>query len=107
MKCKRYTRSRISRLIFNAFLDIKAEEQFEMPKYIRVLGVRHAKEILLNLIYKNSKLPIVFYVYKINNLNLSIQNALLHEAKNTDAYSLFLPHIGRSGTEYTSKFINV
>ena len=107
VKCKRYTRSRISRLIFNAFLDIKAEEQFEMPKYIRVLGVRHAKEILLNLIYKNSKLPIIFNVNKINNLNLSIQNALLHEAKNTDAYSLFLPHIGRSGTEYTSKFINV
>ena len=46
-------------------------------------------------------------VTALNNLNLSIQNALLHEAKNTDAYSLFLPHIGKSGTEYTSKFINV
>lgn len=107
VKCKRYTRSRISRLIFNAFLDIKAKEQLKMPEYIRVLGVQHAKEVLINLLYKNSKLPIVFNINKINNLNLSIQNALLHEARNTDAYSLFLPQIGKSGAEYTYKFINV
>ena len=107
VKCKRYTRSRILRIILSAFLDIKAKEQLKMPEYIRVLGVQHTKEVLISLLYKNSKLPIVFNVNKVNNLNLSVQNALLHEARNTDAYSLFLPQIGKSGAEYTYKFINV
>ncbi len=107
IKCKRYTRSRILRIILSAFLDIKAKEQLKMPEYIRVLGVQHTKEVLINLLYKNSKLPIVFNINKTNKLNLSVQNALLHEARNTDAYSLLLPQIGKSGAEYTCKFINI
>lgn len=55
VKSKRYTRSRINRIILNAFLGIDKELSYKVPNYIRVLAGTQSGCAILN----NSKLDVV------------------------------------------------
>ena len=58
-KSKRYTRSRIARIITYALLCFKKDRLFECPVYIRVLGMNSRGREILKCAGKKASLPIV------------------------------------------------
>ena len=58
IKTKRYTLSRIRRIILKAYLGITKEYSFDVP-YIRILGFNSKGKELLPILKKNAKLPII------------------------------------------------
>ena len=76
VKTKRYTESRIRRILLNTMLGISKEIQHETPKYIRVLDFNETGRKILNLAKKSSNLPIIkntSQVKKINSENIKKQ----------------------------------
>lgn len=59
VKTKRYTKSRIDRIITNILLGIKKDDDFSECKYIRVLALNEKGAKMLNEIKEKSTLPIV------------------------------------------------
>ncbi len=81
IKTKRYTLSRIRRIVFQLVLSISKKQNLENPKYIRILGANKKGVELIRLAKKNSSLPIFnsfapiqkhFPKQSINTLNTSI-----------------------------------
>lgn len=66
LKSKRYTHTRISRILINALLDIKKKdlEDAKYPRYIRILGFDDKGKELLKQISKKATLPLVTSVSK-------------------------------------------
>lgn len=76
VKTKRYTESRIRRILLNTMLGISKEIQHETLKYIRVLDFNETGRKILNLAKKSSDLPIIkntSQVKKINSENIKKQ----------------------------------
>lgn len=88
-KTKRYTMSRIKRIIMSAVLDIKNEIQIKDVPYIRVLGAdEKGLEILKKC--KNSRLPIISKYAEIKNLSTFGIEIFEKECFCTSIYGLFL-----------------
>ena len=67
IKSKRYTRTRIQRILLHALLNITKDEVSNYkynPQYIRVLGFTKTGEKLLSQIYNKANIPIVTSVSK-------------------------------------------
>lgn len=64
-KTKRYTYTKISRIISHILLDIKKVD-IKKPEYIRVLGFRKEKEYLLKELTKKASLPVIINITKEN-----------------------------------------
>lgn len=106
VKTKRYTRSRIRRLIISALLDIDKSYTESLPQYIRVLGFNENGAKLLGKIKKSSQLPIVTKLTNsISSLTPSAQRMLMLEIKSTDIYNTFTEKIKPCGTEYTDGLV--
>lgn len=94
-KTKRYTQTRIQRIIVNSYLGIKQKNY--KPEYLRVLSGNKTGAELLKLIKKNSSLPVI--------TNLSKQKieseALEIDCKAGDFYALLQTKNRRSGMDYT------
>lgn len=69
---KRYTRSRINRLLLNVLLDIK-KYPINNPSYIRVLGMNTKGQAYLNTIKKNISIPLIVKVKEGINKDLNIE----------------------------------
>ena len=89
-KSKRYTHTRISRVLCLIFLGIDKELQcllYERPKYIRILGLNQTGAKILKEIKKNSDIEIITKVpKKITDelLKLDIKATNLYSLLNTD-----------------------
>lgn len=59
VKTKRYTLSRVRRILLCAGLGIKKEEAFSLPPYAKILVYNENGQKILNKIKKNSEIPIV------------------------------------------------
>ena len=106
VKTKRYTHSRIRRLIISALLDIDKSYTESLPQYIRVLGFNENGVQLLSKIKKSSRLPIVTKLTNsISSLTSSAQRMLMLEIKSTDIYNTFTEKIKPCGTEYTDGLV--
>lgn len=100
-KTKRYTHSRIRRIVLCAFLGIKRSDTASGAPYIRVIGFNEkGKEILRN-VRKTAKLPIVMRSSDISNLGEEAKRCFALECRATDIYNLTLPVIRPCGTEMT------
>lgn len=104
IKVKRYTLSRIRRLVLSAFLGIDNEFFLKKPPYVRVLGFSKTGEKHLKNVAKDSK-RIVLCVSEIEKLGSDAQKVFEYECKVTDLYALSLPKALPCGLEYTSKII--
>lgn len=104
IKVKRYTLSRIRRLVLSAFLGIDNEFFLKKPPYVRVLGFSKTGEKHLKNVAKDSK-RIVLCVSEIEKLGSDAQKVFEYECKATDLYALSLPKALPCGLEYTSKII--
>ncbi len=104
IKVKRYTLSRIRRLVLSAFLGFDKDFFLKKPPYVRVLGFSKTGEVHLKSIAKNNE-KIVTTVSQIEKLPKDAQKVLEIECKATDLYALSLPKALPCGLEYTSKVI--
>lgn len=92
IKSKRYTRTRIQRILLHSLLDIKKEdvENYKYnPQYIRVLGFTKTGEKVLTQIANSSRIPIVTSVSKyLKEANPIGRNMIEKDILATNIYTL-------------------
>ena len=105
VKTKRYTLSRIRRIILCAFLGITRQAVEAPVPYIRVLGFNENGARLLKEAKEKATLPIVTKPSQIKELGQSVQNHFDLECTARDLFSLALPQPDICGKEMTDKII--
>lgn len=111
LKSKRYTRTRIQRILLHALLNITKDEVSNYkynPQYIRVLGFTKTGEKLLSQIYNKSNLPIVTSVSKfLKNANETGRRMIEKDILATNIYTLGyqIPDFRKSNLDYTMPII--
>ncbi len=98
VKTKRYTYTKLQRAALHTVLGISRDMQAQVPKYIRVLGVRREKKALLAELGKKAGLPVITSVKDNEGL-------LKDEIRMTDIYSLLTDK--KTGAEYTAGMVVV
>ena len=100
IKTKRYTRTRINRVLISALLDFTKDLCASEPSYIRVLGMNTTGMKLLSEIKKCCKYPIVTKTADFDRENPMFQA----EIRATDAFSLCAPQNGlkKGGRDFTT-----
>ncbi len=107
VKTKRYTMSRVRRLVMSAYLDLKANyTQLPVP-YARVLGFSAKGEEIIRQMKKTSDIPIIMRTGDIEKLDTQAKLIFEAEAGASDLYALSLKNPLPCGTEYTQKIIKV
>lgn len=104
-KTKRYTHSRIRRIILYSFLGITKNYYNELPQYIKVLGFNSTGKKILRKAKDCSKLPIVMSASDIKKLSVETQSLYELECRSTDLFNMTLPKIFPCGTEMTDNIV--
>ena len=106
LKCKRYTRARLSRLLAHALLGLTQDlaARHPQPEYARLLGMREEAAPLLRELKERSTLPLVS---KAKSLTSSEMFQLECRATDLRALQCNAPEDRRAGQELTQKFILV
>ena len=91
VKTKRYTMSRLRRMLLCAALGIKSEDTRLSPPYLRVLAMNNKGMELLGIARKKTKLPIITKPASVNKLSASAIRMFNLEAAATDFYVLAYP----------------
>ena len=106
LKCKRYTRARLSRLLTHALLGFKREVvgAVDRPNCARLIGLRNGAEPLLKELKARSLLPIISAASELKG-----DICFEWECRATDAWSLLHddPQLRTAGREYREKFVRV
>lgn len=103
-KCKRYTYTRISRILAHALIRTTAQRLagIKVPGYARVLGIRQSAKPMLSEIATKSSIPLVTGASEFRKLaDFDI------DARATDMRAILAKKAGcrASGMDYTEKFI--
>lgn len=112
---KRYTRTRIQRILFNTLTGMNADEfnkfnSFGGPCYIRVLGFNKKGSQLLTEIKKSATLPVIMKTADYKNSSIPLISRMLEiEATATDAYVLGYnnPEFRYSGQDFTQNVVRM
>lgn len=104
IKTKRYTHSRIRRIILRAYLDITKDFTSDVP-YIRILGFNRKGQDIASLMKKNANLPIISRYSDVKELSEKGRRLFNLECKCTDLYNLGYKKPLPCGTEQRSKMI--
>lgn len=112
VKSKRYTQTRIQRILLYALLGItkqnmKLSKNIEVP-YIRVLGFNdNGQNLLSEITNKNPNLPIITSVKKFmdDNDNINLKNMLEKDIFASNVYTLACKSNSTSNLDYTHKII--
>lgn len=113
VKTKRYTRTRIQRILLHTLLDITksdVEDYKYNPQYIRVLGFTKTGEKVLSTITNNSNLPVVTSVSKfLKNANETSRKMLEKDILSTNIYTLGyqIPKYRDVNLDYTTPIVTV
>ncbi len=106
LKCKRYTRARLSRILACALLGLTnaLAERHPEPEYARLMGMRRDARPLLSELKSRAKLPIVS-----DPVRLQSDECFRLECRATDLRALQCddPSERRAGQELTRKFVMV
>ncbi len=105
IKTKRYTMSRIKRIILSAYLGITKDIKKNLPQYIRVLGMNEEGQKILKKVKTTATLPIVFEYSQIKKSGDLAQKIFQKECTSTDLYGLFSDEILSCGEEQKFKII--
>ena len=105
VKTKRYTHSRIRRIIVCAFLGIKKDDVLAPVPFIRVLGFNEKGAKILKKAKETATLPIVTKSSEINALGEVAKRVFELECFARDMLSLALPVRDEFGKEMTDKLI--
>lgn len=105
IKTRRYTHSRLRRIILCAFLGItRADVQMDVP-YVRVLGFNQKGAALLKQAKAKATLPVITKSSEIKNLDENAKRCFELECRARDLFSLALPQRDICGREMTDKII--
>ncbi len=108
IKTKRYTHSRLRRILTCALLGIRKEHQNISTPYIRVLGFNCVGEQFLKSIYTDSTLPIVLNVAKdMSKLSENAKVILNIDIKATDLRTVFEKSPTPCGADFTKGIIKI
>ncbi len=105
VKTKRYTHSRIRRIIICAFLGIKKADILAPVPFIRVLGFNENGAKILKKAKETATLPIVTKSSEINALGEDAKRVFELECFARDMLSMALPVRDEFGKEMTDKLI--
>lgn len=110
IKSKRYTRSRIQRILLYSLLNITKKDNkdsYKINPYIRVLGVSHRGKNLLSQISENKKYPVITSVKKFidNNNNKILKSMLEKDILASNIYTLGYEYDSKANLDYTKKLI--
>ena len=110
IKSKRYTRSRIQRILLYSLLNITKKDKkdsYKINPYIRVLGVSHRGKNLLSQISENKKYPVITSVKKFidNNNNKILKSMLEKDILASNIYTLGYEYDSKANLDYTKKLI--
>lgn len=111
IKSKRYTETRIQRIILCALLGITKQtisELYKVSPYIRILGMNaKGKEFLSLLRYEYPKLPIVTSVkdFLDTNKNKSLRDMLAIDILATNIYAIGFDHEPYANLDFTKKLV--
>ena len=101
IKTKRYTLSRIRRLVLSAYLDLKADYLKSPPPYARVLAFSKKGEELIKIFSSVTKIPLVMRAGDFEKLGNRENEIFAAERNATDLYALSLKTPLPCGTEFT------
>lgn len=104
-KTKRYPMARLRRILWAAFLGIRAEDTIGLPPYLRVLGMNERGREILSV--SSPTLPIITRAAQIDELDERAQRLYALETVATDLYALSLPNPPACGIDMTHKFIRI
>lgn len=111
IKSKRYTQSRIQRILLYALLNISSKDissSIRVNPYIRVLGFnKHGKRIISAIAAANPKLNIIVSVKKFmeNSNNNTLRNMISKDILATNIYTLGYEKDPIANLDYTHKVI--
>lgn len=87
-KTKRYTLSRVRRLVLWAFLGLTEADRPEHPLYVRVLGMNERGRAVLRRMNKTCRLPVITKPAHAKKLDKAAAALFASEAGCTDLYNL-------------------
>lgn len=105
IKTKRYTMSRIKRILMCNFLGINQDIQNNFVPYIRLLGTNSKGLEIMKLVKKRASLPIISRYSHVTKLSKTAQKVFECECLASDLYSLFSNKIDTCGKEQSFKII--
>ena len=111
IKSKRYTRSRIQRILLCSILNITKkdiQDSYKAKPYIRILGVsQHGRSLLSEVSSNRLKYPVVTSVKKFmdSNNNKTLKNMLEKDILATNIYTLGYEYDSKANLDYTKKLI--
>lgn len=106
IKTKRYTHSRIRRIILRAYLGITKDEPKE-PQYLHILGFNEKGRSILPQIKNATNLPIISKYSDIENESDIVKGLYQQECKLTDIYNLGFNPAKPCGTEQMQRIITL
>ena len=109
IKSKRYTHSRIQRILLYSILNITKKDiqnSYKVKPYVRVLGASSHGKYLLSRI-NNPKYPLVTSVKKFmdTNTNKILKNMMEKDILATNIYTLGYEYDSKANLDYTKKLI--
>ena len=105
VKTKRYTHSRIRRIVTALYLGITPQLALEKVPYVRVLGFNEQGREILKLAKDSATLPIIMKSSQTEELTDYGKRVFDLECKATNLYNLATPRILPCGTELTDEVI--
>jgi len=108
VKSKRYTQTRVQRILLYALLGITKKDMEiskKMTPYIRVLGCSENGKMLLSQINSKAKVITSFKNFEKTNKNRKIKRMLEIDKKATDIYTLGYKKESKAGLDYTKGLI--
>ncbi len=105
IKTKRYTHSRIRRIITALYLGIEPSDvQLRVP-YIRVLGFNERGREILRLAKETARIPVIMKSSQFDRLSDEAKHVFELECKATNLYNLTTPRVLPCGTEYSDEIV--
>lgn len=105
VKTKRYTHSRIRRIVTALYLGITPEDRNGEVPYIRVLGFNEKGRDILKAAKDASTKPVVTKTSQISGISEEAAHIFELECKATDLYNLCSPRILPCGTELSDELV--
>lgn len=107
VKTKRYTLSRIRRLVLSAFLGVRAGDSEMPPPYARVLGFNDKGAELLSTMKTSCTSPVHTSLATLERISSQCARFAFLEASATDQFALSLPSPPDCGYEYTASAVYI
>ena len=103
IKTKRYTMSRIRRIILNALLGITRDDLTTPPVYGRILAINDRGTDILSVAKGRSRIPFSTSLAKLSEINAVTRRAAELEALSTDIFSVAMDKVQPIGMDYRTK----